>query len=85
MPSQPIRTEWDPIEIDTPKRIYGWLNTQLSTVRFWGEFKYNGKRYVIDFDDKDQPLVRWDVYEREHGGPHKAEKAFQKSIRMEAE
>lgn len=45
----------------TPKRIYGWLNSQLSIARFYGGIKYNGAEYVIAHDEKGQPLVRVDV------------------------
>jgi hypothetical protein len=52
--------------VTTPEKIYHWLNTQLSIARHYGGCDYNGRHYIIDIDDADQPLVREDVYKREY-------------------
>lgn len=46
---------------NTPERIYGWLDTQLSIARHYGGLTYNGKLYVIAPDEEGEPLVRIDV------------------------
>ena len=48
-----------------PERIHGWLNTQLSIARHYGAIDYQGHRYVIAYNERDMPLVRADVLERE--------------------
>jgi hypothetical protein len=48
-----------------PERIYGWLNGHLSIARHYGGCEFNGHKYVIAYDEPDQPLVRWDVLQRE--------------------
>lgn len=48
--------------MQAPEKIYGWLNTQLSTARHYGGCHYNSQPYVIDMDDPKYPLVRRDVY-----------------------
>lgn len=50
---------------NTPERIYGWQNTQLSIARHYGGIKYNGKDYRIAYGEEGQPLVRADVLKRE--------------------
>lgn len=47
-----------------PERIYGWLDSHLSVSRHYGGCEFNGARYVIDYDDPEQPLVRWDVFKK---------------------
>lgn len=39
-----------------PHRIYGWLESQLSIARFYGEITINGKTYRIRYDLEGQPL-----------------------------
>lgn len=39
-----------------PHRIYGWLDSQLSIARFYGEITINGKTYRIRYDLEGQPL-----------------------------
>jgi hypothetical protein len=51
--------------MNTPEKIYGWMDSQLSLARFSGGCTFNGKSYVIDFDDPGKPLVRDDVFKRE--------------------
>lgn len=46
---------------NTPERIYGWLGSQLSVARFYGACTFNGAKYIIAYDEEDQPLVRSDV------------------------
>ena len=41
---------------DEPKRIYGWMNSQLSIARHYGGISINGVRYVIRYDLAGQPL-----------------------------
>lgn len=41
---------------DAPRRIYGWLDSQLSIARFSGGCTINGVRYVIRYDIDGQPL-----------------------------
>lgn len=41
---------------DAPRRIYGWLNSQLSIARFSGGCTINGVQYVIRYDIDGQPL-----------------------------
>lgn len=48
-----------------PERIYRWLDTQLSVARYYGGCTYQGHRYIIAFNEPDQPLVRADVLARE--------------------
>ena len=45
---------------DAPERIYGWLDSQLSIARHYGGITYNGHKYVIDYSDPHEPLVRQD-------------------------
>lgn len=51
--------------MNAPERIYNWEETQLSVARFYGGINYNGHRYEIAYCEPGQPLVRWDVAERE--------------------
>lgn len=46
---------------DAPERIYGWLDSQLSIARHYGGITYNGHKYVIDYNDPQEPLVRQDT------------------------
>lgn len=48
-----------------PEKIYGWLDTHLSIARFYGCIGYQGQTYWIAHDEPDQPLVRWDVLQRQ--------------------
>lgn len=50
---------------NTPERIYGWLNSQMSIARHYGSINYNGKRYIVAPNEEGQPLVREDVLKRE--------------------
>lgn len=52
----------DPI---APDRIYGWLDSQLSIARHYGGMTFRGHHYVIAYAEEGQPLVRWDVFQRE--------------------
>ena len=38
---------------ELPNRIpyENWINSQLSIARFYGGITFNGKRYVLDFDN----------------------------------
>lgn len=42
--------------MNEPHRIYGWLDSQLSIARFYGEITINGKTYRIRYDLEGQPL-----------------------------
>ena len=44
-----------------PKRIYHWLNSQLSIARFAGSITINGTTYIVAMHEEGQPLVRQDV------------------------
>lgn len=46
---------------DTPKRIYNWLDSQLSIARFAGSISINGTIYIVAMHEEGQPLVRQDV------------------------
>jgi hypothetical protein len=61
-----------PTKPEPPERIYGWLNSQLSIARHYGGMTYQGMRYEIDYLSEGQPLVRWDVLEREKKATEKA-------------
>lgn len=61
-------------------RIYGWLNSQLSIARFYGGIQLGGHRYVIDFEDPERPLVKWDVLKRDR----REAAALAKKVRAEA-
>ena len=39
-----------------PKRIYNWLQSQLSIARYYGGITLNGVNYVIRYDLEGQPL-----------------------------
>jgi len=60
-----------------PKKIYGWMDTQLSVARHYGGCTYQGHSYKVDFNDLDQPLVRQDVMEEEK----KAKKMSNKKVK----
>ena len=47
--------------MNSPDKIYGWLDTQLSIARFYGGITFQGHSYVIDMADPQQPLVRQDL------------------------
>ena len=49
----------------SPEKIYGWMDTQLSIARFYGSISYQNQTYHIAQDEPGQPLVRWDVLQRE--------------------
>ena len=46
---------------NTPKRIYHWLDSQLSIARFAGSININGTVYIVAMHEEGQPLVRQDV------------------------
>lgn len=50
---------------EAPKKIYGWINTQMSIARYYGGLTYQGYFYAIDMNDPDKPLVRQDVLDNE--------------------
>lgn len=58
--------------MDTPERIYGWLNGHLSIARHYGGCIVNGAKYVIAPNEEGQPLVRSDVLKRETKKRHRA-------------
>jgi hypothetical protein len=60
--------------MNAPEKIYGWLDSQLSVARFYGGITFCGYSYVIDLKDKDQPLVREDIFKAELKKPKKNEK-----------
>ena len=39
-----------------PKRIYNWLQSQLSIARYYGGITLNGVTYAIRYDLEGQPL-----------------------------
>jgi hypothetical protein len=47
--------------MNSPEKIYGWMDTQLSIARFYGGINFNGHSYVIDESDPQRPLVRQDL------------------------
>ena len=53
------------VKATAPEKIYGWLDTQMSIARHYGDLKYLNHNYVIDFNDPDQPLVRQDILDSE--------------------
>ena len=53
------------MEERTPKRIYGWQNSQLSIARHYGGIRYNGAEYLIAPNEEGQPLVRLDYWRKE--------------------
>ena len=67
-----------------PERIYHWMNTQLSVARFAGGCNFNGARYAIAYNEDGQPLVRWDVMQREAKERQqlKREKAEQPAVQI---
>lgn len=67
---------------DTPEKIYGWLDTQLSIARFYGGCTFNGHNYKIDYSDPEQPLVRQDVVKAE-GKAKKAQAKTEKQLEKE--
>lgn len=58
----------------TPERIYGWLDTQLSIARHYGGLSYNGKHYVVAYNEEGTPLVRSDVLAAEQKAKREAAK-----------
>lgn len=60
---------------DTPERIYGWRDSQLSLARYYGGCQFNGASYRIAYEEEGQPLVRMDVVRREEAERRKREKA----------
>ena len=57
-----------------PKRIYHWLDSQLSIARFAGSITINGVTYVVAPNEEGQPLVRQDVLDAEAKAKQKGEK-----------
>lgn len=57
---------------NTPERIYGWLDTQLSIARHYGGLSYNGKHYLIAHNEEGTPLVRSDVLAAEQKAKRKS-------------
>lgn len=53
------------MEERTPKRIYGWQNSQLSIAQYYGGISFNGAEYLIAQDEEGQPLVRIDYWRKE--------------------
>lgn len=53
------------MEERTPKRIYGWQNSQLSIARHYGGISFNGAQYLIAPNEEGQPLVRIDYWRKE--------------------
>ena len=53
------------MEKETPDRIHGWQNSQLSIARFYGGCRFNGAEYVIAYSEEGQPLVRSDLLKKE--------------------
>lgn len=49
-----------------PERIHHWMNSQLSIARFYGGCTYQGARYVINYDEPGNPLVRADIFAADH-------------------
>ena len=62
-----------------PERIHNWQDSQLSIARFYGGISYQGNQYLIAYDEKDMPLVRQDVLEREAKARKAAAKAEAKA------
>ena len=60
--------------MQTPERIYHWLDSQLSIARFYGGISYQGERYLIAYGEKDMPLVRQCVLKREETARNAADK-----------
>lgn len=60
---------------ESPERIYGWLDTQMSIARHYGGLTYQGQSYRIAAHEDGQPLVRWDVIKREEAEAKAREKA----------
>ena len=50
---------------ESPERIYGWMDRQMSIARHYGGLTYQGQSYRIAAHEDGQPLVRWDVIKRE--------------------
>jgi len=44
------------LDRDEPRRIYGWMDSQLSIARFSGGCRINGTLYAIRYDLDGQPL-----------------------------
>ncbi len=61
--------------MQTPERIYHWLDSQLSIARFYGGISYQGNQYLIAYGEKDMPLARQDVLKREETARKAADKA----------
>ena len=59
---------------EAPERLYHWQNTHLSIARFYGGCNFNGKSYLIAYDEEGQPLVREDVLKRELKAKKEAKK-----------
>ena len=57
-----------------PKRIYNWLDSQLSIARFAGSINFNGVTYVVATHEEGQPLVRQDVLAAEAKAKKEGEK-----------
>ena len=49
---------------DSPEKIFGWLDSQLSVARHYGGCTYKGRTYKIDYDGEGQPLVREDILKK---------------------
>ena len=49
----------------SPERIYGWIDSQMSIARHYGGLSYQGHKYTIAYAEQGQPLVRADVLARE--------------------
>lgn len=51
--------------MSAPERIHGWQQSQMSIAKHYGGLAYKGHEYQIAYNEKDTPLVRIDVIERE--------------------
>ena len=73
---------------EAPERIYGWMDSQLSVARHYGGITYQGKDYVIAYNEDRQPLLRFDVLIRENqqkAAQEKAGRAAQKLAAKQAQ
>lgn len=61
--------------MSAPERIHGWQQSQMSIARHYGGLKYQGHDYQIAYGERDTPLVRVDVLEREAKEAKAAKKA----------
>lgn len=67
-----------------PERIHHWMNSQLSIARFYGGCTYQNARYVINYDEPGNPLVRADVFAAEHKAKRDANRAALRAMAAKA-